>query len=100
MRTSGLVFVLLAVAVVASAAQARQPGSGAYSPGNSYVCEDTGNPDAKKCRCSGIADCKDMRTDGVCKPNTTSCNGTRCKCDWNIKLKRSPLRKGRPVLRQ
>lgn len=46
-----------------------------------YSCSDTGSGGV--CSCSGVADCRDMRIDKVCKTGTRTCTPDNiCTCAW------------------
>ena len=57
------------------------PGSGLST---SYTCTDDPLNTRKgpACKCIGKKDCDRMADGGVCKTNTTRCQGTSCWCDW------------------
>lgn len=47
----------------------------------SYKCEKKWPDLPGECRCEGIIDCDNMKSDGVCSKGIT-CSATECWCDW------------------
>lgn len=48
-----------------------------------YTCSDSGVGAGGICSCSGVADCRQMRIDKVCKTGTRTCTDNECTCNWS-----------------